>query len=124
MAGSSSRIQAILEETDVQGILVLLGDPLGYIDWEVGDEEWGRAVDSDGGVAAIVCARVPACAVYEPGSAGPIIPGVSTVYYQSFDDRCYHVSPSVLEDVFRRRITRSINYERLSFAELWWATVS
>lgn len=98
--------------------------PGSRVDWEPGDEEWGRVVDADGNVVGLVCARIPVGIVRDdlPQSELPSL--VAWLRFKSMYDTSYHVSPEILEKVFGRRISQNIDYGTLSLNDLWWATVS
>lgn len=98
--------------------------PGSRVDWEPGDEEWGRVVDPEGEVVGLVCARVPLGIVRNdlPQSELPHL--VEWLRFKSMHDASYRVSPEILERVFGRQPSRNIDYEELSLNDLWWATVS
>lgn len=97
--------------------------PGSSVDWEPGDEEWGRVLDADTEVVGLVCARIPIGAVRDdvPGSVLPS--DVTWIRFKSMRSRDYQVSPEVLEQVFGFEVSRNIDYGSLSLGELWWATV-
>jgi hypothetical protein len=109
---------------DVQQALEVLVDPKSRIDWEPGDEEWGRIVDTDGCVLALVCVRVPVGVVREDVNATRMSDRVSWLRFKSMTDRAFQIDRRLLEQLFGRRLSDNVDYSRLSLNDLWWATVS
>ncbi len=109
---------------DVRDALDLLaGDDL-RIEWEPGDEEWGRILDSRGNVCALVCARVPLGIASEHMDPERLTKRLSWITVSSMSEKLFEVDRTVLEQVFTRPMSTSLDYSRLSANDLWWATVS
>lgn len=98
--------------------------PGSRVDWEPGDEEWGRVVDTDGGVVGLVCARIPIGAARNDISRAGLPKFLIWIGFGSTNEPEFQVAPEILEEVFGRQVSRSINYRSLSLNDLWWATVS
>jgi len=96
------------------------------VDWELGDEEWGRVLEG-GSVVALVCAKMPLVFLHKPFdallSSLDERKGLWVVAVESFDSECYSVSRQLLEGLFGRRITENVSCDSLSISDLWWATV-
>ncbi|KYF72244.1 hypothetical protein BE15_18950 [Sorangium cellulosum] len=97
--------------------------PGSSVDWEPGDEEWGRVLDADTEIVGLVCARIPIGAVRDDVPRSELPSGVTWIRFKSTRERHYQVAPEILEKVFGREVSRSIDYGALSLDELWWATV-
>ncbi len=95
--------------------------------WDQGNENWGF-VDMPLGGGAQVSAKIPLilvedryveairdCAV----QAGAVLLSVS-----SFKTNVFHVSKELLETVFGRPLTSTVNYDMLSISDLYYATVT
>jgi hypothetical protein len=98
--------------------------PGSRMDWEPGDEEWGRIVDADGGVVGLVCARIPIGAARDDIPRSQLPDFVTWILFKSMDEPVYHVTPEILEEVFGRQVSRNVDDGSLSLNDLWWATVS
>ncbi|WP_437577320.1 hypothetical protein [Sorangium sp. So ce887] len=98
--------------------------PGSSVDWEPGDEEWGRVLDADTEIVGLVCARIPIGAVRDDVPRSELPNDVTWIRFTSTRERDYQVAPQILEKVFRREVSRMIDYGALSLDELWWATVS
>jgi hypothetical protein len=100
--------------------------PEGTVDWEEGDEDWGRVV-SGGGVIAFVSAIRPIAFVlaHDELAAQRALLQMSIVIVpaRDFDDRSFIVDPSVLSELARRPLTKNVSYNRASVNDIWWATV-
>lgn len=96
------------------------------VDWEVGDENWGRVTDGQSDVA-FVCARIPLIVVLKSLEVAANELGneyVSEVLIvESFDVHSFSVDAAILEDVFKKSLSPNVNYSALSIHDLWWATV-
>lgn len=93
------------------------------IDWEVGDEQWGR-VNTPLGTICMVCVPIPLCILHEQedidvSAVGeqvellrlPLIPG-------------YSIDSAVLERAFGAEVTSNVNWSAFDLQQLWWATVT
>lgn len=98
--------------------------PGARVDWEPGDEEWGRVLDSDGRVAGLVCARIPVGLARADVPESGLSSAVTWLRFESIDQHDYRISPHILEKVFGRPVSRNIRYHAMSLNDLWWATVS
>ncbi|WP_159397847.1 hypothetical protein [Sorangium cellulosum] len=97
--------------------------PGSYVEWEPGDEEWGRVLDSDNEIVGLVCARIPIGAVRDDVPRSELPSAVTWILFKSTSEPYYQVAPEVLKEVFRREVSRNIDYGSLSLDDLWWATV-
>lgn len=109
---------------DVQEMLEVLAGPGCQIDWEPGDEEWGRVVDTCGDVRALVCARAPICIGLESVEAARPGTAVSWLTVPSMSEPIYEVDRRILEEMFGRPLSVSVDFSKISIDDLWWATVS
>lgn len=98
--------------------------PGSRIDWEPGDEEWGRVIDSSGAVLGLVCARIPVGAARHDLSPRALSDEVAWLRFESMDERSYEIDRELLKQVFGRDLSENVDYASLSLNELWWATVS
>ncbi|WP_437528483.1 hypothetical protein WME79_45525 [Sorangium sp. So ce726] len=94
------------------------------MDWEPGDEEWGRVIDVDGNVVGLVCARIPIGAARDDLPSSELPSFVEWLQFKSMYESRYQIAPELLEGVFKRQISRNVDYASLSLNDLWWATVS
>lgn len=94
----------------------------GVVDWEQGDEEWGRVLAGQQ-VLAIVADRFPLVIVVG-GRTPPVGNLAHVVRVKDMDGKDHQVDRSVLEEGFGRSITSNVNYDCMSIDELWWATIS
>ena len=113
--------------TDVQEMVqaIKAGHPGARIDWEPGDEEWARVLEpEEDGIIAFVCAKFPIGFIR--GDRRPAGRTHSFVWISvpSTDASVYSVRPEVLDQVFGRSVSRSLDYGKVSANEIWWATVS
>ncbi|WP_159397848.1 hypothetical protein [Sorangium cellulosum] len=98
--------------------------PGASVDWEPGDEEWGRVLDADNEVLGLVCARVPIGAARDDVPLSELPSAVVWIQFRHIHDHNYRIAPEILEEVFGFRVSRNVDYEDLSMNDLWWATVS
>jgi len=100
--------------------------PEGTVDWEEGNEEWGRVI-SRGEVTAYVSARCPLAFVQadDEAEAQRVSSQLSilAIAVQDFDAPSINVDPSALSELTRRPLTKNVSYDRASVNEIWWATV-
>ncbi|MGO9464937.1 MAG: hypothetical protein ACLQIB_10555 [Isosphaeraceae bacterium] len=100
--------------------------PDGTVDWEEGDEDWGRVV-SRGAATAYVSARCPVAFVEadDETAAQRVLTqlGLVAIVIQDFDAPTVSVDSSVLSQLTSRPLTKNVSYNRASVNELWWATV-
>ncbi len=98
------------------------------IDWEKGDEQWGRVLVGNE-VVAFVCAKLPLVAVHSKlsgiasGWAGNQ-DGAEVIVMDDFEAADFSVDRSLLERIFGREISSNLDYNAISISELWWATVT
>ncbi|KYF98934.1 hypothetical protein BE20_33305 [Sorangium cellulosum] len=97
--------------------------PVCSLDWEPGDEDWGWALVADMEIVGFVCARIPIGAVRDDVPRSELPSDVTWIRFKSTRERNYQVAPGLLEKVFGREVSGSIDYGALSLDELWWATV-
>lgn len=95
-----------------------------HVDWEQGDEEWARVLGPKGiGPIALICKRIPVGFICR----GPVPTEPEDFTWlsisSSFSEPVFRVNPTVLEQIFRRAISRNLDYQSLSIQDLWWATV-
>jgi len=113
---------------DVRALLdfIAVSRASSHIDWEPGDEEWGRVLEGNA-VVAFVCAKVPLVVLHKSlielvssinKDGGPLV-----VVAESFGSESYSVDRQVLESLFGHCITVNISCDSLSITDLWWATV-
>lgn len=100
--------------------------PDGQVDWEEGDEEWGRVI-SRGKEVAYVSARRPLAFVQADDEAATQPAwswlGIVVIAVRDFDSPSISVDPSALADLTRRPLTENVSYRKASVNEIWWATV-
>ncbi len=94
-----------------------------WIDWECGNEQWGRIIDARG-VQALVCARVPLGFAQEDLDPARMTERVFWMKVCSMDQPLFEVDRRLLEEVFGRPLSDNVDYSRLSVNDLWWATVT
>lgn len=109
---------------DVRRALEILAGRERIIDWEAGDEEWGRLVDAGGKVQAIVCALTPVCFGLPEVDRRGLDAGVACMTVASMSEPVFEVDRRLLEEIFGRPLSTNVDYSRLSIEDLWWATVS
>ena len=95
----------------------------GTVDWEQGDEEWGRVLDGDV-VVALVRARWPLVLVLESIDVGQQSSDTVVITYTDIEAPDFRIDPSWLCSAIERTLTENVNYESISISDLWWATVS
>ncbi len=101
------------------------GHPGARIDWEPGDEEWARVLEPEGdGIIAFVCAKIPIGFICGDGRPTECTHPFVWISVPSIDASVYSVRPEVLEQVFGRSVSRSLDYGKVSADEIWWTTVS
>jgi hypothetical protein len=94
------------------------------VDWEQGDEEWGRVIAGDGHVAALVCARLPFGFIAASEVDPAVLPTELTwVQVASMSDPAFCMDKRTLEETFGRELSDNVDYNALSAQDLWWATV-
>jgi len=100
--------------------------PGGTIDWEEGDENWGRVV-CRGETTAYVSARCPLAFVQADDVAAveqvSSRLGIIAIAVRDFDAPTINVEPLALYDLAERPLTKNIPYDKASVNEIWWATV-
>ena len=100
--------------------------PQSTVDWEEGDEEWGRII-SRGDVTAYVSAMRPIAFVLGDNelAANQALSQMSIVIIaaRDFDDRFFSIDPSALSELAHRPLTKILSYGSVSVNEIWWATV-
>ena len=95
------------------------------IDWEKGDEEWGRVLQHKR-VVSLVCARIPLVIV--ASDLKEVVEKLVDANFLIFcvDDmaaKSWLVDKKLLERIFSKALTDNINYAELSIDDLWWCTV-
>ena len=93
------------------------------VDWEPGDEQWGRVLDG-AGVVGLICARVPVGAVRNDVDPRLLSDPVTWIRFNSMNDHDFKVERELLEEIFGCALSENVNYSSLSLNDLWWATVS
>jgi hypothetical protein len=100
--------------------------PEGIVDWEPGDEEWGRIV-SRGEVTAYVSARLPIAFIRaDDGGPARVIAsrlGIVAISVPDFDATSIRVDPEVLSRLSQEPLTENVSHEAASVNDIWWATV-
>jgi hypothetical protein len=100
--------------------------PEATIDWEEGDEDWGRVI-SRGAATAYVSARRPLAFVQaDDETAAQRVSsqlGIAAITVHDFDAPSLSVDPTALSELTRRPLTKNVLYDRASVNEIWWATV-
>lgn len=111
-------------EADATRVLEALRDrwPGSRIDWEPGDEEWGRVFHERDGVVGMVCARAPIGAARARDEPDELPDGVAWLRFESTTDASYSLDRRVLEPIFTR-VSDVVDYAALSLDDLWYATV-
>lgn len=96
------------------------------VDWDDGDEQWGRVLDSRELVLAFVCVPCPIVIslttirrLFRGDKNWPIV----AVFVEDMSTRCYSVERLVLESIFGRQLSDKVDYESISIEEIWWSTV-
>lgn len=95
------------------------------IDWERGNEEWGRILDQNR-VVAIVCCRCPlliAVSEVKRISHSLIDANIMHIDVMSMSEKTLVMEKSVLEAIFEKELSNNIDYGHLSVDDLWWCTV-
>ena len=96
------------------------------IDWEEGDEGWGRIIIGKD-AAVIVNAIYPIVIAVElcAGAAKDATHGFDVAFasVSSFDNRCLSANKEKLEMLLSRRLSDTLDYKNISTNDLWWATV-
>jgi hypothetical protein len=100
--------------------------PQGTVDWEQGDESWGRVI-SGGKVVAYVSAYWPLAIVVplcekQAREACARIP-IEFLVVPSFAEKAFSVDKEALETLYSRPLSGNIDYLQFSIDDLWWATV-
>jgi len=100
--------------------------PGGTVDWEEGDEEWGRVI-SRGEVAAYVSARRPLAFIlsHDEAEVRQVSSrlGLVAIAADDFDAPSFRVAPSALAHLTQRALTEHVCYDKASVNDLWYATV-
>lgn len=98
----------------------------GLVDWEPGDEEWGRIV-SIGKVTAYVSARLPIVIIRgdDSGPARAIASqlGIVAIAVPDFDAIAIRVDLEALSRLSPGPLSENVSYEAASVNDIWWATV-
>jgi len=99
--------------------------PNSVVDWEPGDEEWGRVLVGQK-VRGLVHARMPLAFLVTPVAVpeDPSLSEVVIVRVERTDTRSFRIDKDWLESILGRPLTDNVDYEALSLDDLWWATVS
>ncbi len=121
---SAQAAAATWRREDVRQALEFLAGSEFQIDWEPGDEEWGRIIDSGGSCLALICARVPLGIGNEYVDPGRLAARIFWMKVHSMSEHVFEVDRRLLEEVFGRQLSDNVDYSKLSVDELWWATVS
>lgn len=108
-------------------VLKILKDciPESQVDWEEGDENWGRVIGY-GEEVAFCNALVPVVVVHEKYSKCVQLTnlGCHLIVVDSFSDHVFRIEPTILEQIVGRQVSRNVSYDELSILDLWWATVT
>jgi hypothetical protein len=100
--------------------------PSSRIDWEPGDEGWGRIIVGKE-VALILNATYPVMIVAnlfaDDVKAAVDRFGVTCARVPNFEDRCLSADKAKLEALFFQPLPGAVDYTNLSAHDLWWATV-
>jgi len=100
--------------------------PGASVDWEQGDEAWGRVV-AGREVVAFVHGTWP-IVITSPFLEKSVrqvstIGAAAVVVASSFSERAFCVDKAVLERLCSRPLSENVDYRELSINDLWWATV-
>lgn len=100
--------------------------PGSTVDWEQGDEQWGRVVRS-GDVVGYVHAAWPLViilsALEECVNQLSLALQCEVIVTADFADKVFCVEKTFLECMCARAVSDNIDYRRLSINDLWWATI-
>lgn len=100
--------------------------PEGVVDWDEGDEQWGRII-ARGEARAYVSARCPLAFVWDESEE--VVQGVSSrlgiivMSVRDFDAPSISVDPAALSRLTRKPLPGVVSYGRASVNDIWWATV-
>jgi hypothetical protein len=104
--------------------IVTTARPSARVDWEPGDEEWARVVDSEvSEILALICAKIPLGFIRSDIPTSGSTGGLVWITVPSTDESVYKISPEVLDRIFGRTVSRNLNYDAISADDVWWATV-
>ncbi len=94
------------------------------IDWEEGDENWGRILQG-GKVILLICALVPIAFVLTDHYATALkhLGDCPAVPVESFSQDDFSIDRTLLTQILGREVSANVNYEQLSIDDIWWATV-
>lgn len=108
---------------DVQSVLETLANTTFQIDWEPGDEQWGRILGTNK-AQALVCARIPLGIALNDFDVTGVKRAMSWLTVQSMSDEAFEVDQGLLEQIFGRSLSENVDYSKLSISDLWWATAT
>lgn len=107
----------------LQKICGLLNESV--IDWEKGDEDWGRILHQKR-VVCLVCARIPLVIIVSDLKqlVENLIDSKCLLFYvNDMSEKTWSVDRRILERIFSKPISDNINYAKFSIDDLWWCTV-
>lgn len=95
------------------------------VDWEKGDENWGRVL-KNGEVVLLISALIPLAfvAYRSRDTVQEILGDCLAVAVESFSQEDFSIDSKLLEKLVGRAVSSNVNYNQLSIDDLWWATVS
>lgn len=100
--------------------------PGDMVDWEEGDEEWGRVI-SRGEATAYVSARLPLAFVRSDHETAAqqvsLRMEIITISVPDFDAPAVTVDLGAISDLSGRALTKNVSYDRASVNDIWWATI-
>lgn len=98
------------------------------IDWEQGDEQWGRILVDNNLIAAIVSLQIPLTIIkldYQKiGCDCQKVFNAHLITIEAFDANLLCSNQEYIEKVFEKPISSNICYDCFSVNDLWWATVT
>lgn len=113
--------------SDVKDLLQKLSEQIkgSCVDWEPGDEEWGRVL-SLGKEVAFVSAKLPFAIIHAnmfDRSRNPIRLGVVCVFVESFTEDVILVDRVLLSFLGSRPIPEGFAQNATNVIDIWYATV-
>jgi hypothetical protein len=98
--------------------------PGSRVDWEEGDEEWGRVLSREDKVLALVSAKFPLSFVTTTVSGQMLFPASVTVLsVKDMAEPQLRATRELMEQVFERPLSDNLDYGNLSAEDIWWTTV-
>jgi hypothetical protein len=95
------------------------------IDWEPGDEEWGRLL-VDGQAVVLVCSRMPLAIIESlvfDHLRRDLPDELMVLSVPSLSTPVLMVDRKVAESMFDRELSDNVDWGGMSASDFWWATV-